>query len=91
MWIVIAIVAVLIVSGILVAWMAWKRKKEGKQDETNYRVFFIMGMFMTPIGLIGMIVSLFRDYSLFTPLPIFTIGIVYLVIGLTNKGKWKRI
>ncbi len=90
MWIVIAIVAVLIVSGILVAWMAWKRKKEGKQEEPNYRVFFIVGMFMTPIGIIGMTTSFFTDISFFTAFPFFSIGVVYIAIGLGNRNKWKK-
>ncbi len=92
MWIIIAIVAVLIVSGILVAWMAWKRKKEGKQEETNYRTFFIMGMFMIPIGIIGITASFFTDISFFLGFPFFSIGVVYIAIGLGNRGKWtKRI
>ncbi len=90
MWIVIAIVAVLIVSGILVAWMALKRKKEGKQEEPNYRAFFIMGMFMTPVGIIGMTASFLTDISFFTGFPFFSIGVVYIAIGLGNQDKWKK-
>ena len=90
MWIVIAIVAALIVSGILVAWMAWKRKREGKQEETNYRTFLIVGMFMTPVGAIGMTASFFTDISFFTLFPFFSIGVVYIAIGLGNRGKWKK-
>ncbi len=89
MWIVIAIVVVLIVSGIL-AWMAWKRKREGKQEETNYRVFFLVGMFMTPVGIIGMTASFFTDISFFTDFPFFYIGVVYIVIGFSNRYKWKK-
>jgi len=67
-----------------------KRKKEGKQDETNYRVFFIVGMFMTPIGIMGIIASFLTDISFFTGFPFFSIGVVYLAIGLGNRGKWKK-
>ncbi len=90
MWIVIAIVAVLIVSGILVVWMAWKRKKEGKQEEPNYRVFFIVGMFMTPVGIIVITASFLADISFFIGLPFFSIGVVYIAIGLGNRDKWKK-
>ncbi len=90
MWIVIAIVAVLIVLGILAAWMAWKGKKEGKQEEPNYRVFFIMGMFMTPVGIIGIAASFLADISFFIGFPFFSIGVVYIAIGLGNRNKWKK-
>ncbi len=84
------ILVLAVVVGISAVLMARKKRKEGKLEETNYRVFFIMGIVMTPIGLIGIIVSFFRDYSFFTLLPIFTIGIVYLVIGLANRDRWKK-
>ena len=85
------ILVVAVVTGVLTVVMAWKKRREGKLTETNYRVFFITGITMTPIGLAGIIVYLFRDYSFVTPLPIFLTGIIYLVIGLANRDKWKKL
>ncbi len=35
-----AIAAILIVVGILVAFVAWRRRKEGRLAEPDYRAFF---------------------------------------------------
>jgi len=84
------ILAMAVVVGIFTVFMTRKKGRGGKLEETNYRVFFIMGVAMTDIGIIGMIVALWRDYSYITPLPILIIGIVYLAIGLANRDKWKK-
>lgn len=89
-WIAIGFLAILVITGILVAWIAWQRKRNGIIQETNYRTFFIMGGVMFPVGLIGMIVSFFRDYSFFTMLPFLSIGIVYLAIGWGKRETWKK-
>ena len=86
-WIILAIVAIL---AIVTVFVVVKRRKEGRLEETNYRVFFVTGAAMTPIGLIFLAVSYFRDYSFFTAFPILVIGVVYLAIGLANRDKWKR-
>ncbi|MFC2008995.1 hypothetical protein ACFLUT_02975 [Chloroflexota bacterium] len=86
-WMILAIVVIL---GIVTVFVVLKRRKEGTLEETNYRVFFVTGAAMTPIGLVFVVVSYFRDYSFFTSLPILTIGIVYLAIGLANRDKWKK-
>lgn len=84
------ILAIVVALAIFTVLVVRKRRKEGRLEETNYRVFFITGAVMTPIGLIGIIVSFFRDYSFFVPLPVLTIGIVYLVMGLANRDKWAK-
>ena len=89
-WIAIGLLAILVIIGILVIWLAWNRKRKGMIRETNYRVFFIIGIVMFPVGLIGMIISFTRDYSFFTMLPIFIIGIVYLAIGWDKREIWKK-
>lgn len=89
-WIGIAVAILALVVGALAAWMLKKRKKEETQRETNWRTFFITGAIMTPIGLIFLLLSIIRDYSLFSFLPILLIGVVYLTIGLVNKDKWGK-
>ena len=90
LWITIGLLAILVIVGIFVTWLTWNRKRKGIIQETNYRAFFIMGIVMFPVGLIGMIISFIRDYSLFTMFPIFTIGIVYLAIGWGKRETWKK-
>jgi uncharacterized membrane protein YhdT len=89
-WIGIAVAILALVVGALAVWMLKKRRKEEIQRETNWRTFFITGAIMTPIGLIFLLLSIIRDYSLFSFLPILLIGVVYLMIGLVNEDKWGK-
>ena len=41
------IIGVLVTVGILVAFLAFKRRKEGEPQEPNYRAFFILGICFT--------------------------------------------
>jgi hypothetical protein len=75
--------------GILAALMFMKKRKEINKVETDYRVFFIIGLFMTIIGIIGIIASFLAEFSFFIGLPFFSIGIVYIGIGLGNRDKWR--
>ena len=84
------ILAIVVILGIVTVFVVLKRRREGRLEETNYRVLFVTGAVMTPIGLVFVAVSYFRDYSFFTAFPILTIGIAYLAIGLTNRDKWKK-
>jgi hypothetical protein len=67
-----------------------KRKQTTLKAETNYRVFFIMGLIMAPAGLSWMVVSFFTELYITVGLPFFTLGIVYLTIGLNNRDKWNK-
>ena len=53
-WIILAIVVIL---GIVTVFVVVKRRKEGRLEETNYRVFFVTGAVMTPIGLVFVAMS----------------------------------
>lgn len=88
--ILIAIVAVLVITGILLVFVMWKRQKDGKQMETDYRAFFIMGVTFLPIGIAMMIVYLLAGLPFVIALPFVVLGLVYLVISLNNRDKWKR-
>jgi len=88
--ILIAISIILIVVGILAVALLWMKKKEGTYKEPNYHVFYITGIAMLFIGLCFMVISLLLDYSFIVNIPLFTIGVVYLVIGLSNKNTLKK-
>ena len=88
-WFSIAVGILALVVGILAVWKL-KRKKAGIQGETNYRIFFITGAVMTSLGLIFMLLAFIQDYSFVSWSPVFTIGVVYLAIGLGNRRKWRK-
>ena len=86
----IAIFIISMVIGILTVVLVCKKKKGGTYKEPNYRVFYNMGMVLLFIGLGFMIISLLLDYSFIVSIPIFAIGVVYLVIGLSRKDTLKK-
>jgi uncharacterized membrane protein len=88
--ILIAIVAVLVITGILLVFLLWKRQKDGKQMETDYRAFFIMGVTFFPIGIAMVIVYFLADLPFVIALPFVILGLVYLIISLNNRDKWKK-
>ncbi|MCW8965171.1 MAG: hypothetical protein OQK82_00580 [Candidatus Pacearchaeota archaeon] len=76
-WILISILILIILLGI-VAIISFKRK--GKQKEADYQTFFVIGVIWTIFG------AIFHE-SVFFFLPI---GIVFMILGLVNKDKWKK-
>ena len=91
---IVLIAASVLVVSIIVALVAvvalWKRKKTTQTAETNYRVFFIMGVILMPTGLSLMVVSLLTELLFTIGLPFFILGVVYLAIGLDNRDKWNK-
>lgn len=72
------VVSIIIAIAAVVA--LWKRKKTAQTAETNYRVFFIMGVILLPAGLSWMVVSLLTELSISIGFPFFIIVVVYLGI-----------
>ena len=68
----------------------WKRKKTAQTTETNYRVFFILGVIFMPAGLSWMVVSLLTELTITIGLPFFILGVAYLAIGLDNLDRWNN-
>jgi len=85
-----ALVAILVVVGILVTLVVWKKRREGKLEEPNYRAFFVMGIAMFPAGAFFMLLYFLLDIPFVIGLPLFSMGLIYLVIGLANRDKWKK-
>jgi hypothetical protein len=69
-------VAILAVLGVVIA-IYIKSKTRNEQTEIDYRVFFILGISLLPVGIA-------------TDNPgMWGIGAVFLVLGLVNRDKWK--
>ena len=67
-----------------------KRKRDGKTGETDYRAFFIMGAAFLPTGITMMLAYFLTELPFEIGLPLVVLGLMYLIIGLVNRGKWKK-
>ena len=67
-----------------------KRKRERKAGETDYRAFFIIGVAFLPTGLAMMMVYFFAEIPFEIGLPLFALGLIYLIVGLVNRDKWNK-
>ena len=90
LWFLVSVLGLLIALGILLALVVWKRRKAGIVEEPNYRAFFIMGVVFFPVGLVWTIISFLTDISLFIGMPLLSLGVIYLSIGLANRDKWMK-
>jgi len=79
------IIAALVVIGVILTLVVFKRKKEGKMGELNYRVFFNIGMVWIPVGIVFMIAI-----NPAIGIAFMALGITYFAIGLANSDKWKK-
>jgi amino acid transporter len=84
------ILAVMVVIGVISAFLALKRRKEDKSAEPNYRVFYITGLILLPIGIIWIGVSFFWDISFVVGIPFLGVAATYIIIGLAYRDKWKK-
>jgi magnesium-transporting ATPase (P-type) len=84
------ILAIVAAIGIIVTLTVRKRKKEGKLQETSYRTFYVMGIILVPLGLVSMLVYFVLQIPFFIMFPLFAVGLVYLIIGLTHRDKWQK-
>ncbi|MFA5176310.1 MAG: hypothetical protein WC413_03585 [Candidatus Nanoarchaeia archaeon] len=72
------ILGVLILVGIIAISLIVYRKRKGLKQETDYKAFFILGIFWIIVGIIP------------GNLSFLIMGIAFMVIGLVNKKKWKK-
>jgi hypothetical protein len=72
-----------ILIGILL-FVVWKKRKADVKKEPDYQAFFAMGLSFFAMGIALSIVV--------TPgfLGFFALGVIYMIIGLKNKDKWKK-
>jgi hypothetical protein len=80
-WILISIVGLLLILGAVVL-LAWKKRE--RKHETDYYAFFVMGLLWMVVGGVFM---LFQDFE-FNGL--FAIGLIFFIMGLSNRDKWKK-
>jgi len=84
------ILVLMLVIGAISAVLALKKSKDDKSGEPNYRVFYITGLILLPIGIIWIVASLFLDISIGAGAAFLGVGVTYLIIGLAYRDKWRK-
>jgi hypothetical protein len=84
-WILIFLIiaGLLTLLGLFLALLLWKKRKGGAMGEPDYRAFYILGICFIPLGIV---LSVVVSFGL---MGITALGVVYMIIGLTNRDKWK--
>jgi len=73
------IVIGLIVNGLVIVLYSQFKKEKIKP---NYRLFFILGMTWVPLGVVF--------YKTTRNIGFLIMGVIFLIIGLINKDKWRE-
>lgn len=81
--ILLAIVVILVLTGIVVL-LVWKKRKVEPSAEPDYRVFFILGICWLPLSVVFISAEIAIGYVFLV------LGLAYLAIGLANHDKWKK-
>ena len=86
-WILISliIVGILVIIGLILTLVVYKKKKEGKIGEPNYQVFFTIGIVWIPIGVVFMI-----TVNPVMGTAFMAMGVIYMIIGVANRDKWEK-
>jgi hypothetical protein len=67
-------------------------KERGKRGPIDSKLsyIFLIGITLVPLSIVLMVVSFIFQIPFYIHLPLFVLGIIYLIIGLANRGKWKK-
>ena len=84
-YIFIGIISILVIIGIIIALIFYKKKKEIKKEEINYQAFFHLGFVWIPVGVVFMI-----TVNPALGMAFLALGVSYIAIGLANRDKWKN-
>ena len=79
-----SLVVGLVLLGLLVGAVVWKRRQGGER-EVNYKAFFILGVTFLPVG-----VTLSTATDNPGLMSLTGLGVAYIAIGLANRDKWKK-
>jgi hypothetical protein len=79
-----SIVVVLILLGVIVVYLVWRGKSKEIIKIPNYRGLFIFGICILPMGVV------FSTAVNPGFIGFIGLGLVYMIVGLANKDKWKK-
>ena len=77
-------ISVLLVVGIFLALLLWK-KNRNRTKQVDYRAFFFIGICFLFAGITMWIALDNPGMAGMTAL-----GVIYIVLGLSNRDKWKK-
>jgi len=86
-----ALLAIVLTLGLLWILVSLKKKAGASAPQPNHRAFFFMGVVMLIAGTAELLIFLRSDVSYVVALPLLVIGLVFVVIGLVNRDKWRRM
>ena len=89
-WISVALLSIVLTVGLLAILMNLKKKAGAGARQPNHRAFFLMGVVMLAAGTAELLVFLRSDVSFVVALPLLVIGLVFVVVGLANRGNWSK-
>lgn len=80
-WPIISILILVILAVFLVIFI---RKLKRGEAKASYKTLFAIGLSWTPLGIVFIAI----DSNL--GLPLFSLGLIFLIVGLINKNKWEE-
>lgn len=91
-WVAVIIGALIIAGAVVVGILIVRSRIRGTAGQINYKVIYRIGVMFTPLGIVIMIFSilLYGFEGITIGLPIFVMGVIYLLVGLLNADKWKK-
>lgn len=72
-----------LVASLILVFVKFRKRKAGEVKEINYQAFVSIGVVFLGAGIVMSIVN----PGLF---GIAALGVIYMVIGLANRDKWKK-
>jgi len=89
-WISVALLSIVLTVGLLAILVNLKKKAGAGARQPNHRAFFLVGVVMLAEGTAELLIFLRSDVSFVVALPLMIIGLVFVVIGLANRGNWSK-
>jgi glucose uptake protein GlcU len=89
-WTGLAVLGLMVIVVSIAVAIAVRNRRRGIRRETNYRAFFIVGLCMFPLGITGVILYSIFNIPVVAAMLFFTLGIVYVAIGLSKRDTWYK-
>jgi len=81
----VAIGIVAILFAVILIILVKRNKRKATCKETDYRALYVLGICFIPVGIATAIAT--KNPGL---MGITALGVVYMIMGLQNKDKWKK-
>lgn len=81
---------IVFVAGILGYSFYKERNIYNSDKESDYRLFFWLGIVLLVIGGICLIFAFTSDLTFLSTLPLFIIGVIYTALGWARRDTWQK-